>query len=281
MAGIWLVGIYVVSLIGLEMKAQNLILPLHNHDYEHLAVDEQKNLYLLNPKQATLTKYFFNQNYDSSIVVGGRNLSMKESFVKPSEMIIPDSKTLFIIDILANDIKFLNTNLKIQKVWNFNQIQDEYQPFQLQTATIAPTGEMFIQNKLNSMIYRVNVFGEIDRSIGGNNFAEASITDYAHLTCTKDGLWVWVNSEKKLYQFDLNANFKKNIQLSKNFENIISDHQNLFAYEKNQIFLIYKNESIVLLFEHPSPIIDLYIRENQIYILDSKGIWSYSMKNSK
>ncbi len=282
MVGKCLVWIYVVKSILAFTYAQKLILPLQNHNFEHIAIDEQKNLYLLNSKEATLTKKFYNdQKFDSSITIGGKNLSLKESFVKPSEILIPDSKSIFIIDLLANDIKFLNINLKIQKIWNLNQIQDEYQPFQIQNATITPTGEMFIQNKLNSMIYRVNVFGEMDRIIGGNNFSEASITDYANMTCTKEWFYVWVNSEKKLYQFDHNANFKKSFQFSINFENIIANNQNLLASYKNQVYIIYKNENVIPILEHKNLIIDFYIRENQIYLLDSLGVWQYSLKNSK
>lgn len=281
MVGKCLVGIYAVNVFFFFLKAQNLILPLNLHHYEQIAVDEQKNIYLLNSQDATLSKLFFKQNYDSVLVIGGKNLSLKESFIQPSELIIPDSKTIFVIDLFANDIKLLNTNLKIQKIWNFNQIKEEYQPFQLQTAVILPTGEMFIQNKLNSMIYRVNVFGEIDRQLGGNNFAEASITDYAQLASTKEWLFIWVKTEKKLYQWDHNGNFKKSFQFSENFENIVSDKNNLWLYQKSQIYYLYNYETLIYLFEHKNSILDLYLFDNQMYILDKMGVWQYDFKKSK
>lgn len=281
MVGKCLVWIYVVNVFAFFLKAQNFVLPLDNHHYEQIAVDEQKNIYLLNPQNATLTKFFFKQNYDSVLVIGGKNLSLKESFVQPSELIVPDSKTIFVIDLFANDIKLLNTNLKIQKIWNFNQIKEEYQPFQLQTAVILPTGEMFIQNKVNSMIFRVNVFGEIDRQLGGNNFAEASITDYAQFACTKEWLFIWVKTEKKLYQWDHNGNFKKSFQFSENFENIISDTNNLWANQKSQIYYLYNYETPMDLFKHQNFILDLYVLDNQIYILDKMGVWQYDIKKSK
>ncbi len=282
MVGNYQVWICVANIFFIHiLNAQIYIKQFVNHSYEQIAVDEQKNIYLLSPKEATLTKFFYNLHYDSSIVVGGNNLSSKESFIKPTDILIPDSKTIFVVDLLANDIKFLNTNLKIQKIWNFNLIHENYQPFQLQTATIAPTGEMFIQNKLNAMIYRVNVFGEIDRVMGGNNFAEASITDYAKLTYTKEGLYVWVFNQNQLFHFDYNTNFKKVFNFSFSIENIFSDYHNLMAYQKSQILLFLKNENFIPIYEHNNEIIDAYLIDNQIYILDKDGIFLFTLKNSK
>lgn len=278
MVGRCLALICAVNYLLSTLTAQEYLLRFKNHQFEQIAIDEQKNIYLLNPKEATLSKFFKIQNYDSSLVIGGKNLSLRESFIKPSDILIPDSKTIFLVDNLANDIKFLNTNLKILKIWNLNQLKEEYQPFQIHSATITPTGEMFIQNKLNSLIYRINVFGEIDRTIGGNNFAEASITDNAQLVCTKEWLFVWVKNEKTIFQFDHNGNFKKSFKISNEIENIFSDVNYLMAHDKNQVFLFYKNEKITLFIQHHSPIIDAYLIDNHIYILDTNGICHYSLK---
>jgi hypothetical protein len=282
MVGKYPVWIYAVNcFIFSFIHGQNYVLKFSFHSYEQIALDEQKNIYLVSPSKATLTKFFQHQNYDSSIVVGGKNLSLKESFVKPEEILIPDSKTIFLLDPLSNDIKLLNTNLKIQRVWNFNQVQGDLQPFQLHSAAIAPSGEMFIQNKLNSLIYRINTFGEIDRTIGGNNYAEASITDAAKLACTKEHLYVWVQSEKKIYQFDHNGNFIKTYEFSINIEKIVSDIQNLIGYGKSQVYLFTKNGVFINILEHNLPIIDLYFIDNQIYILDELGVSLYVLKKSK
>jgi len=79
MVGKYLVWIYAVNcFIFSFIHGQNYVLKFSFHSYEQIALDEQKNIYLVSPSKATLTKFFQHQNYDSSIVVGGKNLSLKD-----------------------------------------------------------------------------------------------------------------------------------------------------------------------------------------------------------
>lgn len=263
-----------VASIGIHaLLAQDTLIKFSKHSYQVLSVDAQQNVYLLDPSKALLTKYFAAFNYDSSLTVGGKNLGFAESFVRPNALLLPDNKTIYVLDPAANQIKLLNYNLRVQRTLYLNELNFK-ESFQLHTACVLPTGELWLQNALNAELIRINTFGAIDRQIGGNNFAEASIIEPAQLLAAINGFWAVLPNAKQITHFDLNGTWLNTYEFSETFEKIkIALDAFIFSY-KNQIYTMpFPGNPKKIIFQSNMPVIDFYIIEKQIFILTEKCLY--------
>lgn len=273
MDGSLLVLICVVSLGAHGLLAQDTLIQFSKHSYQVLSIDAQQNVYLLDPSKALLAKYFAAFNYDSSLTVGRKNLGFAESFIRPNALLLPDNKTIYVLDPAANEIKLLNYNLRVQRTLHLNELNYK-ESFQLHTACVMPTGELWIQNALNAELIRINTFGAIDRQIGGNNFAEASITEPAHLLSARKGMWAVLPGSKQIVFFDLNGVWNNTYEFSEPFEKIKIASEVFFFSYKNQIYsMTFPGMQKKLIYQSNLSVIDFYITEKHIFILNEQALY--------
>lgn len=158
-----------------------------------IAVDGERNIYLLEEQGNRLHKLLAIANYDSVVTIGGKS-HREEGMLHPIKIVVPNRQQLYVLDEGNARLLLFNTNLKLVKQIDFNQRDDNWQWLSEgeevfpQTFTVGPTGDLFILNRFNNKVLKINTFGEWELSFGGTDYGEGALFAPIDVAVNRDKL---------------------------------------------------------------------------------------------
>jgi hypothetical protein len=254
--------------------------------FQSIEIDPEGNILLLLSEKAKIYKYFVANKYDSCIVIGGKP-SREEGFLHPTKISAKNRQTVFVLDEGTRKIALLNTNFKITESIDFAQTlldtrengatENEILPISFD---VSGSIDMFILNGLDNKIYKLNRFGKMEMSFGGQDYGEGNLREPMNVEVSNDN-YVFVGDAANqdisifnlygIFQYKCNKiNFKwKNFGIYEGFLYFYGLHEwAIMDIKTSQVFYFPKlTENIT----------DLTIENNSIYVLSENRIFLYPL----
>jgi len=210
-----------------------------------IELDEEGNIYLLEPSKHKLHKWFADRGYDSTLTIGGKGVS-GEGLNKPSQIRVTNRQAVYCLDLMNRRLLVLNTNLKIVKEVNFltleqnNRMGDQGNQIWPIGFEVAPTGDLFLLNQEDNKILKVDVFGRLQTAFGGLDYGEGSLPDPNEILMNEQNLlFVTDTVAQEIKVFDLFGIYKYTIKPNPDFrfQGIAVMGNNLLLYNAVDIIL--------------------------------------------
>ncbi|MEM6273065.1 MAG: hypothetical protein AAF998_26870 [Bacteroidota bacterium] len=251
-----------------------------------IEVDQEGNVYLLQPDRHKLHKYFMDTGYDSVLTVGGKGIG-REGFNFPTQISVPNRQSAFMLDYMNRRIVLLNTNLKVSSEINFLSVElgtlDEEVDFLWPISFAAgPTGELYVLNQEDIRIYKLINDGEVERTFGGTDYGTGSLVDPWQLTINAQNLVFAVDStEQKVSIFDLFGTYQYSLQprLKFRWKRLVTFGDNLLFLGEHKIFLynLFSKRGQTVGFATKGRIVDAHAGRQYIYVLYEDRIHLYRL----
>ena len=171
-------------------------------------IDDEGNILLIDPVQSQVFKFLKSSNYDSSIVIGGKN-GREEGFLSLKKIVVKNRQNLYLLDDADRRIILLNTNLKIIGNTNFldlnnnsNSFEDDEEIYPI-SFDISIAGEQYILNQQNNKVYKFNPFGKLENTFGGLDYGAGSLLEPVEVILSKDNfVYLTDTTNQQLTVFD-------------------------------------------------------------------------------
>jgi hypothetical protein len=184
-------------------------------DCQQLAIDGERNLFLLDLNQNRLYKYFALTNYDSAISLGGRG-NREEGFLQAQKISVQNRQTLYLLDEGSQRILLFSINLRLLESLDLLTFSGQSAPSESLyplSFDVSGIGEMFVLNQWDNKVYKFNAFGAFERSFGGLDFGEGSLYQADDLQVNAQNLvFVSDTSAQQFKVFDLFGQFRYTVQ---------------------------------------------------------------------
>ena len=146
-----------------------------------IEVDQEGNLYLLQPRKHKVIKRFRNSGFDSSLAIGGKGMG-KEGFNFPNKIAVQNRQSVFMLDYMNRRLVQLNTNLKVIEDVNFLTIdldldEEDGESLWPTSFVVGPSGELFLLNQEDFKIYKISSGGQFQRSFAGMDYGQGSVKE--------------------------------------------------------------------------------------------------------
>jgi len=254
--------------------------------FQSIEIDPEGNILLLLSEKAKIYKYFAANQYDSCIVIGGKP-SREEGFLHPTKISAKNRQTVFVLDEGTRKIALLNTNFKITESIDFAQTlldtresgtaENEILPLSFE---VSGSIDMFILNGLDNKIYKLNRFGKMELSFGGQDYGEGNLTEPMNVEVSNDNyVFVGDAAHQQISVFNLYGIFQyKCPKIKFKWKNFGVYEGFLYFYGEHEWAVMDIKTSQVFYFPKISEqIIDLTIENNSIYILSENQIFLYPL----
>lgn len=252
-----------------------------------LEVDQEGNLYLLQPDKHKLRKYFKTTGYDSVLTVGGKGIG-REGFNFPTKISVPNRQSVYMLDFMNRRLILLNTNLKVTTEINFlttelGALDEDVDLLWPISFSAGPTGELFLLNQENIKIYKLNDVGEVERAFGGTDYGTGSLTDPFDLVINSQNMVFAVDSsEQKISIFDLYGTYQYSLQprLPFRWKRLVVFDDNLLFLGPHEIYLynLFSKKGQVVRMKEPARLIDAEGGRDYIYLLFENKINLYRLR---
>ena len=252
-----------------------------------IEVDQEGNLFLLQPDKHRLHKLFKVGRYDSTLTIGGKGIG-DEGFNFPTKISVANRQNVFLLDQMNRRLVLLNTNLRLIQDINFLTLQistaEDAENFWPVSFSAGPSGELFFLNQEDLKIYKFNTNGIVERSFGGLDYGNGSLIDPHDIVMSTANLLFAVDStEQKVSIFDLYGTYQYALQIPMKFrwKNLAVYDGNLFFLGTRHIFiynLFSKNGSTITL--KPEQVLqDAVVSRDFIYLLFENQVNLYRITN--
>ena len=252
-----------------------------------LEVDQEGNVFLLQPDKHKLFKYFKNNNYDSILAIGGKGIGV-EGFNFPTKISVPNRQNIFLLDYMNRRLVMLNTNLKVIRDINFLTLELGTQNFDEDflwpiSFAAGPTGETYLLNQENLRIYKVIGDGTVERTFAGVDYGSGSLIDPCDLTINSQNLVFAVDSsEQKVSIFDLFGTYQYALQpnLPFRWHRLVVFDENLLFLGKHELFIynLFSKLGEVIKLKEKQTLIDADAGTNFIYLLFENKVNLYRLR---
>jgi len=182
-----------------------------------IAVDEEKNLILLDSEQARMYRYLAAYEYDSVVFIGGRS-NRAEGFAHPVDLDLQNRQSLYVLDDALNTLFLLNINFKVvqrTEYFSLNDISGSQAALMPKKVAFASSGEQFLINRTDNRIVKINLFGEEEIRFGGPDYGLGALFQPEDISVDASGL-VYVSdlSQQALKVYDLYGVYRFDFPLS-------------------------------------------------------------------
>lgn len=210
---------------------------------EKLVADQENNLFLLSPAKAKLHKVFSANNYDSTLTIGGKGIR-NESFNLPSQLVVPNRQSVFVLDYLNRRIVHLNTNLKQINATNFLTLQGqipetEYVDLYPFAFSVGPTGELFLFNRDDLKIYKFTNNGRLERTFAGLDYGAGSVVAPCNMAMDdRNNVYAIDCEDQSLRIYDLYGTYQYRLEVPMPFmwENALVMGNTVVFFNANNLF---------------------------------------------
>jgi hypothetical protein len=252
-----------------------------------LEVDQEGNLYLLQPDKHKLRKYFKTSGYDSVLTVGGKGIG-REGFNFPTKISVPNRQSIYLLDYMNRRLVLLNTNLKVTAEINFlntelGALDEDVDLLWPISFTAGPTGELFLLNQENIKIYKLLDDGTVERAFGGTDYGTGSLIDPFDLVINSQNMVFAVDSmEQKVSIFDLYGTYQYSLmpRLPFRWKRLVVVDENLLFLGNHEIYLynLFSKKGQVVRMKEPETLIDAEGGRDYIYLLFENKINLYRLR---
>lgn len=207
-------------------------------------MDQEGNVFLLQPEKHKLHKYFAATAYDSVLSIGGKGIG-KEGFNFPTKISVPNRQNVFLLDYMNRRLVHLNTNLKVIDDVSFLTLElgvpeDETESLWPISFAVGPTGELFLLNQENLKIYKLTAAGKLERTFAGLDYGTGSVVDPWDITINSGNLIFAVDSTEQIVSiFDLFGTYQYSLSIPMDFRwkrIVVFDHR-IFFLGAHRIFI--------------------------------------------
>lgn len=159
----------------------------------HLAVDEERNIVLLDAAHNRVYRYLRFFSYDSVMAMGGPGVQ-GEGFNQPGNLRVPNRNTIMLLDYNNRRLVLLNTNLRVIRDHDFEEqavptAETSVPIFLFPLAfDLGPVGEWFVLNNDDYRIYKYDQYGRFENVFGGSNYGEGRLLNPTDLRTNRDNL---------------------------------------------------------------------------------------------
>lgn len=255
-----------------------------------LEVDQEGNLFLLQPEKHKLHKFFRATGYDSVLTIGGKGIG-REGFNYPTKIDVPNRQFCFMLDYMNRRLVHFNTNLKVIRDINFLTLQIDVQEADVEflwpiSFAAGPSGELFLLNQEDIRIYKITAEGQLLRTFGGLDYGTGSLIDPWDIKIN-DQNYVFAidSSEQRVSIYDLFGTFQYNLQFPLPFRwtHMTVYGQNLLFFDAHHLFIYntFSKKGETVHFRESEGIRDIAATRDYIYILFEKKVHLYKLGRSK
>lgn len=252
--------------------------------FQSMEIDPEGNILLLLSEKAKIYKYFAANQYDSCIIIGGKP-SREEGFLHPTKISAKNRQTVFVLDEGTRKIALLNTNFKITESIDFAQtLFDTHESGILETEIlplsfdVSASIDMFILNGLDNKVYKLNRFGKMELSFGGQDYGEGNLREPMNVEVSNDNdVFVGDAVNQEISVFNLYGVFQyKCNKINFQWKNFGIYEGFLYFYGLHEWAVMDIKTSKIFYFPKiKENIVDLAIENNSIYILLENQIILY------
>ena len=252
-----------------------------------IEVDEEGNIFLLEPESHRIYKYFLYSGYDSVLTIGGKGID-EEGFNYPSQIEVQNRQNTYILDLMNRRLLLLNTNLKVTKEFNFMELdtqlqQEEDNDIWPISFAAGPTGELYILNQNDVKVYKLDTYGRLETSFGGMDYGDGSLDTPDQLVINPGNyLFAGDTTNQTVTVFDLYGIFQYIIHPSTSFRfhriSILDNYLVCVGKEKLYFENLLTRKAGELSPDISSPIIDVEATKNYFYILQQNKVTIHRYK---
>ena len=290
---------FLLSLFPLSFQAQNLKdsllqspsrvisnIPLASD----LEIDGEGNIYLLEAQGNWITKLLAIAAHDSAVRIGGKS-HRAEGLFEATKMVVPNRQQLYVLDEGQSRILLFNTNLKPINQIDFGQRDDNWQWLSAgeeiypSDMNVAPTGDLFILNRYDNKVLKINTFGEFELSFGGTDYGEGAL--YAPVEIAANQLkQVMVSDtlDQELFVFNLFGIFQYTLQPKTTFrwQRFQLAGPFLICYNSTQIYFEHlssgRSKHLSLEARSAGKLIDVKLGQDFLYLLFENAIHLHDVR---
>lgn len=246
-----------------------------------IEVDEEGNIFLLEPDNHRIYKYLFNTRYDSVLTIGGKGIG-EEGFNYPSQIEVQNRQNTYVLDLMNRRLLLLNTNMKVTREYNFLEPNLLFQESEGEdiwpiSFAAASTGELYILNQNDLKIYKLDTYGQQKISFGGLDYGGGSLEAPVQLLINPGNfLFASDTLNQTVTVYDLYGIFQYIIHPSTSFRyhRIAILDNYLVCLGKRKLYFenLLTRKVGELSLENPSQIVDVEATKDYFYILQQNKV---------
>jgi hypothetical protein len=260
------------------------------HEATHLAIDEERNVILLDAPHNRVYKYLRFFSYDSVMAMGGPGVQ-GEGFSQPLNLRVPNRNTIMLLDYNNRRLVLLNTNLRVIRDHDFEEqavptAESAAPVFLFPLAfDVGPVGEWFVLNNDDYRIYKYDQYGRFENVFGGSNYGDGRLLSPTDVRTNRDNLLympdtlhrtIVVYDNYGVYQYSLQP------QLPFAWRQLRPWPPALVLFDSTQLALYDPRSQTVSVpdmraqIARHGPILDVDPRKEGVYVLFKKAVILYS-----